>query len=417
MAVKFCGAIWSMTMSNTIELVDYHVCQRALREPDLKQALYDEGAVLMNRVLVTLHGDEHRARRLLEMRVFRRDFFRHHEQVVIPQVFDEVMAPVRESGETDVVEFGYRMTVSLATAFAGIDMAMHTTEEFDTLIRMLRIFGTAATLGQSKLDRATVKDEIRKVLAEFDERFLAPSVARRLELIQALQAGTIGEDELPMDVLTVLLRNVDNIELDDDMILRETAFFFLAGAHTSVHSLSHSMHHILTWCEEHPEDRQKLVIDTALLQRFVHESFRLHPSSPVSWRKALADMVFANGESACSGDKVVISLRAANRDTSVFGPDAAVFNPYRVLPAGIPETGITFGIGMHACLGKNLAAGTLPQPGKSIDPEKRQLGAVTWITHALLAQGASKDPHNPGHLDQTIERETWARYPIRFDAQ
>ena len=417
MAVKFCGAIWFMTMSNTIELVDYHVCQRALREPDLKQALYDEGAVLMNRVLVTLHGDEHRARRLLEMRVFRRDFFRHHEQVVIPQVFDEVMAPVRVSGETDVVEFGYRMTVSLATAFAGIDMATHTKEEFDTLIRMLRIFGTAATLGQSKLDHAMVKDEIRKVLAEFDARFLAPSVARRLKLIQALQAATIGEDELPMDVLTVLLRNVDNIELDDDMILRETAFFFLAGAHTSVHSLSHSMHHILTWCEEHPEDRQKLVTDTALLQRFVHESFRLHPSSPVSWRKALADMVFTNGESARSGDKVVISLRAANRDTSVFGPDAAAFNPYRVLPAGIPETGITFGIGMHACLGKNLAAGTLPQPGNSIDPEKRQLGAVTWITHALLAQGASKDPKNPGHLDQTIERETWARYPIRFDAQ
>jgi len=72
-------------MSNTIELRDYGACERALREPDLKQALYDEGAILMKRVLVTLHGDEHRARRVLEMRVFRRDLFRQHEQVVINQ--------------------------------------------------------------------------------------------------------------------------------------------------------------------------------------------------------------------------------------------------------------------------------------------------------------------------------------------
>jgi len=46
--------------------------------------------------------------------------------------------------------------------------------------------------------------------------------------IEALEAGTIDEDELPMYVLTVLLSKVDNIELDDDMILRETAFFLVS---------------------------------------------------------------------------------------------------------------------------------------------------------------------------------------------
>ncbi len=398
----------------TIELKDYRVCEKALLEPDLKQALYDEGAVLMKKVLVTLHGQEHRDRRVLEMRVFRRNFFRHYEHEVIPSVFEEVVQPYLEAGKADVVDFGYRVMVYLAVAFAGIDLQTRSREEFDDLVRMLRMFGVAATLGQSKLDRESAKKEIAATLKEFDERFFTPSVKKRQELIDRFDAGEIREDDLPMDVLTVLLRNEDKLDIGRDMILRETAFYFLAGAHTSVHSLGHVMHHLLTWCEEHPEDHQKLIEDTALIQRFVHESFRLHPSSPVSMRKALSDIEFLSGDKACTDDTVIINLQQANRDTNIFGEDAAEFNPYRQTPTGVTETGITFGIGVHSCLGKNLAAGTLPKPGELITPERRQVGTVAWVAQALLKCGAVKDPDNPGHLDPTITRETWAEYPILF---
>lgn len=398
----------------TIELTDYKVCEKALLEPDLKQALYDEGAILMERVLVTLHGKEHRERRVLEMRVFRKNFFRHYEHEVIPRVFDEVVQPYVDEGRADVVDFGYRVMVYLAVAFAGIDLQTRTREEFDDLVRMLRVFGTAATLAQSKLDRNEAKKKIAATLAEFDERFFTPSAERRQALIDRFKAGEIDEDELPMDVLTVLLRNEDKLSIERDMIMREVAFYFLAGAHTSVHSLGHVMHHLLSWCEEHPADRHKLVNDTAMIQRFVHESFRLHPSSPVSMRKALADVEFLSGDQASEGDTVVINLQQANRDTSVFGDDAAEFNPYREIPKGATETGITFGIGIHACLGKSLAAGQLPKPGETVDPERRQVGMVAWVAQSLLKRGAVKDPDNPGHIDPTITRETWADYPILF---
>jgi hypothetical protein len=174
------------------------------------------------------------------------------------------------------------------------------------------------------------------------------------------------------------------------------------------------MHHLLTWCEDHPEDRQRLIDDTALVQRFVHESFRLHPSSPVSKRVALDKVDFMTGETADEGDIVVINLQEANRNPAIFGDDAADFNPYREVPAGVPETGITFGIGMHSCLGKNLAAGTLPKPGTEVDPERRQLGMVAWVARALLERGVVRDPENPGYLDPTIARETWKEYPILF---
>ena len=403
--------------AKTIELTDYRVCEKALMEPELKQALYDEGAILMKKVLVTLHGEEHRARRVLEMRVFKRNFFRHYEHEVIPRVFEEVIAPYLEAGKTDVTEFGYRVMVHLAIAFAGIDLQKRDQQEFDDLVRMLRVFGMAATLAQSNLDREESKKTIRATLNEFDERFFTPSAGRRLALLKRLEAGEVGEDDLPMDVLTVLLRNEDRLELARDMVLREVGFFFLAGAHTSVHSLGHVMHHLLTWCEEHPEDRARLVADSALIQRFVHESFRLHPSSPVSWRTALAHVDFLSGDSADEGDKVIINLQQANRDHSVFGADAEDYNPYRETPRGVPETGITFGIGIHACLGKNLAAGVLPKPGEQIDPERRQLGMVTWVAQGLMKHGAVKDPDNPGHLDPTITRETWAVYPILFSKE
>ncbi|MEO0996595.1 MAG: cytochrome P450 [Pseudomonadota bacterium] len=398
----------------TIELNGYRACEKALLEPDLKQALYDEGAILMKEVLVTLHGDKHRERRVLEMRVFRRNFFRHYEHDIIPSVFEKTVKPFIEDGRADVVELGYRVMVNLAITFAGIDLPAGTKEEHDDLVRMLRVFGTAATLAQSKLDREETKREIRRTLDEFDEKFFAASVERRQALLDDVKAGRLSEDDLPMDILTVLLRNEDSIDLSRDMVLRETAFFFLAGAHTSVHSLGHAMHHILTWCDEHPGDRDKLIGDTALLQRFVHESFRLHPSSPASWRTALAPVEFLSGETAESGDRVIVNLQIANRDPEIFGDDAAEFAPGRTLPRGVTETGITFGIGIHSCLGRNLAAGTLPRDGEEVAPERRQLGMVAWIAHALLKAGARKDPDKEGYLDPTITRETWAEYPIVF---
>ena len=54
----------------------YEAASDTLRNQQLAQSMYDEGAVIMADVLLVLHGAPHRARRLLELRVFRRDFFR-----------------------------------------------------------------------------------------------------------------------------------------------------------------------------------------------------------------------------------------------------------------------------------------------------------------------------------------------------
>lgn len=402
---------------STHELIEYRHCEQALKLPDLKQSLYDEGAILMDRVLVTLHGEPHRERRLTEMRVFRRDFFRRYEREVIPEVFRSVMGSI-PSKELDLVTLGYHFMVHLALAFAGIDrqgQGLANTQgptETEDLVRILRMFGVAATLGQAKdRDMDAANAEVRATLAEFDDRFFTPSAQRRQALLAQVAAGELTEDALPMDVLTVLLQDEDKLQLVRDMVLRETAFYFLASAHTSVHSLSHAMHHLFSWCAANPGGRAELVANPVTVQRFVHESFRLHPSSPVSKRQAVQDLVLPNGQAVAAGDTVIINLREANRDIRLFGANPEHFDPQREIERGVSETGITFGIGMHACLGKNLAAGALPVPGKPLDMERHQLGTVAWIAHALLQAGVEPNPNQGPELDQAIARETWLNYP------
>ena len=53
-------------MTEPIRLTAYNDCEAALKNSDLRQSLYDAGSILMEKVLVNLHGEEHKARRSIE---------------------------------------------------------------------------------------------------------------------------------------------------------------------------------------------------------------------------------------------------------------------------------------------------------------------------------------------------------------
>ena len=52
-----------MNSQNVLTITTYDEAKEIYRHKDFKQALYDAGEVVMEGVLVNLHGDEHRARR------------------------------------------------------------------------------------------------------------------------------------------------------------------------------------------------------------------------------------------------------------------------------------------------------------------------------------------------------------------
>jgi hypothetical protein len=173
------------------------------------------------------------------------------------------------------------------------------------------------------------------------------------------------------------------------------------------------MHHVFTWLEEHPAHRDALVADPLLRQRFVHESLRLHPASPVSLRHVLSDLTLRSGTELLAGEVVAIDLVAANRDPAVFGDDADEFRPGRPLPDDVAPWGLSFGHGVHACLGQELAGGIQPEVGPD-GVTHVLLGAIAVLAGAVLEAGARPDPDDPAEVDTTTTRTVFAKYPVRY---
>ena len=393
-----------------IVVSDYKNVHDTLRLTDLRQALYDEGAILMEKVLVNLHGDERRTRRGIEIKVFRRDFFEWYEKQVFPITLRETLSPYLAAGKTDLVDFGFRVMMNLTADFAGVDRPQRSPDETARLLRILRTFGKAATLGQALGDKEAIRDEIRQALAEFDADFFRPSMARRRALLAQHQRGEIGEDALPRDVLVELLRSEAEAPISHDVLMKEVGFFLLAGAFTSIHTLTHAMHDIFSWSASHPDDAPRYAGDPVFLQKAIHESMRLHPSSPTAGRRPTCPVHLPSGRDVTPADLISVDLMAANRDTSIFGPDAADYNPHREPPRGASPYGLSFGIGMHSCLGLTLAAGSLPRAGA--EGREHRLGTVSLIAQALVQHGARPDPANPGEVDRSTIRNNWSTYPI-----
>lgn len=398
----------------TFTVSAYHAASDTLSDKQLAQSMYDEGAVITADVLLVLHGAPHRARRGLELRVFRRDFFRYYEHEVFPATLAQTMTAAAQRGHADLIALGYDITMNLTADFAGVDRPRGDAEETAHLLRLTGTFSEGATLVHSTRDKDVVRAEVRAALQEFDTRFYRASMLRRRDLLARFAAGEIGEDALPRDVLTVLLRNEDKVEIGPDLMMREIAFYLQAGSHSTANATTHAFHDVVTWCAAHPEDALRVRTDPLFLQRCVHESLRLHPASPVAERRPVCPMALSGGAQAGPSDRVVIEMAQANRDTSVFGPDADVFNPHRQLPEGIPPWGLTFGTGVHSCLGRDLDGGVQARP--DTDPATHQYGIVPLLVKALLDRKARPDPARPPVRSSHTARPNWGSYPILFDA-
>lgn len=386
-----------------ITITGYEEAKEVYRQKELRQALYDAGDVVMGDVLVNLHGSEHRDRRRLENRLFRRETFEMYERELFPPIIESTLAPDIAAGRSELVDLGHRMMMNLAALTAGVDRPLGTVEETRRLYRYLMTFIEGATLAHYTGDRNAKRNEVAAELHLFDEEFVVPSIERRSALRDA------GE-ELPKDVLSILLANDDALDLPHEVIVREVAFYLLAGAHTSATAFTRVSHHVLTWLQDHPEDAELVRTDRLFLQRCTHETVRLQPSSPVAMRWALADIDLKSGRHIPEGAKVVIDLLSVNRDPSVFGDRADEFDPHRALRDGIPAYGLSFGSGMHACIGQDLAAGLLFHEESTVDDHI--FGLVPEAVQMLFDAGVRRDPDDAPEMDESTTRPYFGRYPV-----
>jgi cytochrome P450 len=99
---------------------------------------------------------------------------------------------------------------------------------------------------------------------------------------------------------------------------------------------------------DHPDQRRQLVEDRSLVPKAIEEILRYEPPVPHLARYVERD-VEHHGRTVPEGSVMLLLIGAANRDDRRF-PDAERFDIHR---DGLPH--ITFGYGIHFCLGAALA--------------------------------------------------------------
>ncbi len=99
---------------------------------------------------------------------------------------------------------------------------------------------------------------------------------------------------------------------------------------------------------EHPDQRQELVDDPSLIPGAIEELLRYEAPSPVQARLVTQD-VEHHGRTVPAGSVLLLMNGAANRDERTF-PDPDRFDIHRKF-----DQHLSFGYGIHFCLGSHLA--------------------------------------------------------------
>lgn len=132
--------------------------------------------------------------------------------------------------------------------------------------------------------------------------------------------------------------------LSDEEVGRFLNLMTAAGAETVTKLVGNG---VMTFAE-HPDQLERLRADPSLAACAVEEVLRWRAPSQYQGRYALADRVF-HGRTIPAGSPVLIVTGAANRDERAY-EDPDRFDITRRAPLGI-----TFGHGIHFCIGAHLA--------------------------------------------------------------
>jgi hypothetical protein len=146
------------------------------------------------------------------------------------------------------------------------------------------------------------------------------------------------------DLISYLLRaEIDGEKLSDEHILGTLRLLLVAGIDTTWSAIGSCLWHLAT----HGDDRQRLVDDPRLIPTAVEELLRAY--APVTMAREVIKETQLNGCRLVPGEMVLLSFPAANRDPEVF------VDGEHVIIDRAHNRHAAFGLGIHRCLGSNLA--------------------------------------------------------------
>ncbi|MDT5052220.1 MAG: hypothetical protein QOF66_586 [Mycobacterium sp.] len=237
----------------------------------------------------------------------------------------ELIEPIARRGECDfIAEVAAVFPIQVFLTLFGLPLDMR-----DQFIEWKNaVLGLSAASGQTSVDEAA-QEGMQKALELF--MYLTDLIQKR--------RGVPGDD---------VLSQVLNIEppdaLSDEEVIGLCFLFILAGLDTVMDALGFGMQRLA----ENPERRREIVTDPSLIPAAMEELLRLDPPAPFIPRVNTEEVTVA-GHTLPEGSRITSYLAVANRDERLFS------DPYAIDFHRTENRHISFGMGVHRCLGSHLA--------------------------------------------------------------
>ncbi|GAC1311668.1 MAG: cytochrome P450 [Acidimicrobiales bacterium] len=275
------------------------------------------GAAMGDRIILGMDEPEHRRHRALVSVAFRQRSLARWEEMLVRRVVDDLIDEFAARGSADLVpEFTFPFPTKVVAGVLGLPTGDY---------RAFQRWAIDIISLNSNWDRGVAAgEEIKAYLATILE-------ARRGD----------PQDDLISDLATTEL---DGEKLDDEEIFSFLRLLLPAGIETTFRSSGNLLYLLFT----HPDQLDAVRADRDLLPQAIEEALRFEPPLLLTSRVALVDTELG-GVEIPAGSAVTPMLGSGNRDPRVY-PDPDRFDIFRD-----PRQHISFGHGVHVCLGMHLA--------------------------------------------------------------
>ncbi|WP_374022973.1 cytochrome P450 [Mycobacterium sp. HNNTM2301] len=345
------------------EILSYHLVRSVLRDARFQIPpginLLAQGVTsgpLWDKVvnsLLCLEGDAHHRLRSLTSKAFTpRATLRLHDTMVT--VMNGLVDAVIDAGRCDVVaDLARPYPVPIICALLGApreDWHLFSSWADD----VFKAFSFS-------VDIREVEPVVMRAWGELDH-YVDDMVARRRHSLT---------DDLLSDLIRAEDPTLPGDRLDTAELRMLAGGLLLAGTDTTRNQVAASVHVLC----EHPEQWALLKEHPELAMRAVEETMRHSPIAGGTLRLVVEDAEL-DGYLFPAGTMVLVNTAAANRDPAVYvDPDRV-----DITREGAPPI-LTFGGGVHYCLGANLARREIAEAltviaGRLLDP--RTAGPVPW---------------------------------------
>jgi cytochrome P450 len=304
-------------------------CSELLRDNRLGRGRYGEPppsqvalSAMMSRWMLLMNPPDHTRLRGLVYKAFTP---RMVEQLrgTIQTVTDRLLDQVAQRGEMDLIaDFAYPLPVTVIAEMLGIpeedrDLFHHWS---DALARSLDLTDDPAIYDRASVAAGEFTDYLRTLAAR---RRAQPTGDLLSALVQVEEAGQ---------------------QLTEDELYATCALLLVAGHETTINLIGNGTLALL----RNPDQLRLLHEKPTLARTAVEELLRYDSPVQMTARVALEDISY-KGTTFRSGQEVAFLLGAANYDPAVFA------EPHRLDIAREKNPHLSFGSGIHYCLGAPLA--------------------------------------------------------------